>query len=78
MKDFQKASSIRVGQHLSVNTDGEWSEPRQVLFVQHNRLVGRTPRGEQIRGVVALLTNRIVVSMDDDETVRVEEALPVA
>jgi len=78
MKDFQKASSIQVGQQLSVVLDGEWSEPRQVLYVQHNRLVGRTPKGEQIRGVVVLLAGRMVVSMDDDETVRVEEALTVA
>lgn len=75
MKDFQRATDIRVGQLVSYSTGDGWTEPRRVISVQHNRLCGRTPNGEQVRGVVVQMEGRVVVSLDDDMVVQVEEEM---
>lgn len=73
MKDFQTASQVKTGHFISINSAGHWTAPAEVLHVQHNRLCGRTPRGEQVRGVVIVLADDTVASMDDDTVVRIEK-----
>lgn len=72
MEDLQTASQVKTGQFISINSHGQWTAPAEVLHVQHNRLCGRTPRGEQVRGVVVVLADDSVASMDDDTIVKIE------
>jgi hypothetical protein len=73
MEGLQTASDIRRGQVISFNDGGQWTDPAQVIHVQHNRLCGRAADGRTVRGVVVLLSGRKVAALDDDTIVRLQK-----
>lgn len=75
MKDFQTAGQILKDQVVSLNHNGQWTEPAKVVDVQHNRRCGRNPQGLEPRGVVVLFDNGTVAAMDDDTIVRTEKVV---